>query len=171
MPTLREHRITVDRPNSRVLVQPATTYDVADPGDNFPTPAWWRSGVYVDRGAGVVRLRMRASRVVFTVGPGLDNYTLESGTEGATAIYDLAPTRIGHYIVVTPTLPSTNGRGYAWELVSKTGDSRTLTLENTGFAGPAGVDVIPIEFRESGTPVAPLDGATYTLDLYFWNTA
>lgn len=169
MPTLREHTLLLDRPN--VWVYPATTYDVADPGDNFPTPAWWRSVVYVDRGAGVVRLRMKAARVIFTVGAGIDNYTLDAGTEGVSAIYDLAPTRIGQNVVVTPTMPSTNGRDYAFELVSKVGDARNLTLVNTGFAAPTGVDVIPIEFRVSGTPVAPLDGATYTLDLYFWSTS
>lgn len=171
MPTLREHRLTLDRPNSRVLVQPALTYDVVDPGDNFPTPAWWRSVVYVDRGAGVVRIRMKAARLVFTVGSGLDNYVIEPGTSGALALYDLAPTRVGQNITVTPTLPSTNGRDYAWELVSKTGDPRVLTLVNTGFAAPTGVDVIPTELRVSGTPVAPAIGATYTYDLYFWHTS
>lgn len=179
MPTLREHILLLDRPH--VWAYPATTYDVVDPGDNFPTPAWWRSVVYVDRGAGVVRLRMKAARVIFTVDDGLpgsteNTYTLETGTEGVVQVYDLASSalpaeRVGQNIEVTPTLPSTNGRDYSWELVSKSGDPRVLTLVNTGFAAPMGVDNIPIEFRESGTPVAPLDGATYTLDLYFWHTS
>lgn len=171
MPTLREHTLLLDRPN--VWVYPPTTYDLDDPGDDLPTPGWWRSVVFVDRTASKVRLRMRAARLDVTVGAGVDNYTLNGGTAGISSVYDLAPTRIGQNFVVDPLLPSTNGREYAVDLVSKTGDARSIYAAQTGFAAPTGVSVIPFELRlvSGGTPVAPAVGATYVLDVFFWQTS
>ena len=171
MPTLREHNLLLDRPH--VWVYPPTTYDLDDPGDDLPTPEWWRSVVFVDRVASKVRLKMRAARVDVTVGAGVDNYTLNGGTVGVVAIVDQAGDRIGQQITVDPLLPSTNGREYSVDLVSKTGDARSVYTVQTGFAAPFGVNVIPFEFRlvVGGTPVSPAIGATYVLDVYFWQTS
>lgn len=170
MPTLLEHILTIDRPNSRVLVSPAPTYDVTDPGDDFATPSWWRSIVYVDRVNSLVRLKMRACRLVFTCLTGTDNYTIESGTVGITSLYDIDSSRIGQWVSVDPMLPSTNGRAFDADLISVSGDSRGVYSVSWGFAGPLGVTAIPFGLKliSDNSDVAPVVGATYTIDFIFW---
>ena len=166
MPTLPHHRREVDLPNARVKIRPSSTFDVTDLGDNFPTPAWWEGRIRFD--AGRVYLTTRMVRVIYTCLAGTDNYTLQSGTVGVASgplsFYDVNSTRIGQVVVVDPILQSTNGREYNAELIAKSGDARSLTVRSTTVR-PSGVDVINLDLMQGATEVAPVVGATYTVDI------
>ena len=168
---LREHTLTVDVANGRVVVSPPPTYDITDPGDDIPTPSWWKSRVVVD--GSVVRLKMVAAHLVLVCGAGVDNYTLSGGTQGVSDVLDVDGTRVGQFTVLSGTLPSTNGREYAVELVSYTGDARPLRAIQPGFAAPSGVTNVPFTLQrtDNSVLVAPTVGATYVLNVLFWQTS
>ncbi len=170
MPTLPFHRLEVDTPNSRVKVRPSSTFDVTDPGDDFPTPAWWEGRVRFD--AGRVYLATRMARIVFTCNSGVDNYTLQSGTGGIASggLTDIDVTRQGHTVVFDPVLTSTNGREYVFELAGYSGDARALTAAHFGFAAPFGVLTVQFGLFQGASLVAPTVGGTYTVDVISYPT-
>ena len=172
---LREHTLTVDVANGRVVVSPPPTYDITDPHDDIPTPAWWKSRVVVD--GSVVRLKTVAAHAVFTCNSGGDNYTLGGATQGVSDVIDVTwdgshdNTRIRQRLIFTDTLPSTNGRDFVVELVSYTGDPRSVSIALSGIVAPFGATYIEFDFRVGGVSVAPVVGATYTVNVLFWQTS
>ena len=106
-------------------------------------------------------------RLTYTPLTGQDNYTVGASSgvaAGPDNLYDLDASRTGQTVVVDPLLPSSNGWDTDAELISKSGDARTLSVTIYSAIGIFGIATISFGLLQGNTPVAPLVGATYIVD-------
>lgn len=135
-------------------------------------PAYWQTVMKVDHTNAQVSFYIRGGQSIIECNAGVDNYTVQAGSQNTDHAADLDNTRVGQLIWFTDKLPSTNDHDYSVRLVSKSGDARTLTcaLINPGrdAADSNRVMYVHIELRDgSNTPVAPAVNGIYTFEITF----
>lgn len=134
-------------------------------------PSHWHTVMRVDHSHATVSFAMRGGISIVTCNSGVDNYTVESGSQNTDHVADLDVTRITQRIWFTSKLPSTDDSNYAVRLVSQTGDARFLSVSLDHVGRDAGdsnrVLYVEITLQDVDGDVAPFVGATYTFEITF----